>query len=466
MPSLGYLARRLVPLADTGAPLGPGLPAGSGPAAAVLGSVAVRTTAAIRCLAVGYVIVQIAIWHGYYAASPWRLVAPIAAVVWGVALIAQLAARPATAWLAVADCTIFIVLASSTGWAVPAAMRGDSANWLYVQLAALLVIPLWFTRLAASVPLLLAAGAAYWLGAAMSPAAPGVPNSPGASTILLLPVGIVAWLGYRMLRQRAALADAALAEADADEHAVYVALSRTAERREHERLLHDTVLNTLTALARRAAGETDAREVIGRCQHDVALMEYVLGGSDVDPPAGGAVGGLLVALEATVAEARARGLEVHVNVTAPAGVALAIPVPAVVALARAARESLDNVVRHARTHEAWLTVHLRQPDPGPEGADAPAGAAGAAGAEGAAGPAGVEAPEGREGPEGPEGRTAILVTIRDCGVGFEPGRTGTDRLGVRRSIIERIADSGGYASVQSAPGAGTTVTMCWPGRPP
>src|SRR6266498_1709302 len=123
---------------------------------------------------------------GYLA----RRLVPLAAVVWGVALIAQLAARPATAWLAVADCTIFIVLASSTGWAVPAAMRGDSANWLYVQLAALLVIPLWFTRLAASVPLLLAAGAAYWLGAAMSPAAPGAPNSPGASTILLLPVGI------------------------------------------------------------------------------------------------------------------------------------------------------------------------------------------------------------------------------------------------------------------------------------
>ena len=41
-------------------------------------------------------------------------------------------------------------------------------------------------------------------------------------------------------------------------------LSKNIERREHERLLHDTVLNTLTALARAAAAT--AAEVVGRCQ--------------------------------------------------------------------------------------------------------------------------------------------------------------------------------------------------------
>jgi chemotaxis protein histidine kinase CheA len=37
-----------------------------------------------------------------------------------------------------------------------------------------------------------------------------------------------------------------------------------------------------------------------------------------------------------------------------------------------------------------------------------------------------------------------------------------ERLGVRRSITERVEDWGGSASVQSAPGEGTTVCLSWP----
>ena len=68
--------------------------------------------------------------------------------------------------------------------------------------------------------------------------------------MVLIVVGLVHNFGRRELYGRAEAADATL---DAAAHAAgeqYAVLARNIERREHERLLHDTVLNTLTALAR------------------------------------------------------------------------------------------------------------------------------------------------------------------------------------------------------------------------
>jgi signal transduction histidine kinase len=54
------------------------------------------------------------------------------------------------------------------------------------------------------------------------------------------------------------------------------------------------------------------------------------------------------------------------------------------------------------------------------------------------------------------------VTVRDRGSGFDLARVDRARLGLERSIIERTADCGGQASIWSAPGQGTTVSICWP----
>ncbi len=56
----------------------------------------------------------------------------------------------------------------------------------------------------------------------------------------------------------------------------------------------------------------------------------------------------------------------------------------------------------------------------------------------------------------------LTVTVRDSGIGFDPGRVGPDRLGISRSIVERMEDCGGTASVRSVPGRGTTVTLHLP----
>ena len=52
-----------------------------------------------------------------------------------------------------------------------------------------------------------------------------------------------------------------------------------------------------------------------------------------------------------------------------------------------------------------------------------------------------------------------LVTVRDDGVGMEPLRIRSGGLGVRHSIIRRLADRSGSASFESSPGSGTLVTL-------
>ena len=56
----------------------------------------------------------------------------------------------------------------------------------------------------------------------------------------------------------------------------------------------------------------------------------------------------------------------------------------------------------------------------------------------------------------------VQITVADDGRGFDPALVPSERLGVRVSIIELIANLGGEAQVESAPGAGTTVVIRWP----
>jgi signal transduction histidine kinase len=421
----------------------------AGPAMTTLGTVTARTAYLIRCIALAYIAVQVLIWHSFYAAAPWRLAGPLAAVAWGAAIVAYLLRRRPRWPLVCADSGVQVALALSAALWVPAAMRGDSANWVFILMAGQLVIPAWFTPLAVLAPLALASAAAYWAGAVLIAAAGQGNSSPVAAAAMLLAVAAAAWFGRWTLCRWATSADAALAQADSESREQYVVLSRNIERREHERLLHDTVLNTLTALAR-APGRTAG--VVGRCRHDVTLMEYLLSAPGAAPAAAGRpYGGLLAAIEGVASEMRARGLDVHVRVTgggpagdgvrrqasAPPPAGAPVPVPVAVAMAHAVREALANVASHAGTGEAWVEIAL--PESG-----------------------GEDGPGGQAGPGGPGGQGGLLVTVWDNGRGFDPAGIDPARLGLRRSIAERIADWGGQASVQSEPGQGTVVSLCWP----
>ena len=314
-----------------------------------------------------------------------------------------------------------MTLALSAAAFVPPLMLGDTASWLYIALLDSLVLPALFTSARLAISLAAVSAAAFWGGVVLGGHVHG--NSPLAAGVFLLALAAALCWGRRALQRRAALADAALARADRETREQYVVRSRRAERREHERLLHDTVLNTLTALAR--DGTTSAAEVVGHCRHDVTLMEQVLSEA-ADRPADG----LLARIEQVAAEMRGRGLDVRVTAgpaggePAPGGApGPAVPAAAVAAVAHAVREALVNVLLHAGTSLAWVEVRLAGD---------------------------------------------VLVQVRDAGPGFDAGRLDPSRLGVRRSIIERLADAGGEASVRSVPGSGTVVSLRWPrrGAPP
>ena len=408
-------------------------PAYAGPAVTALRAVASSTACIIRCLAIAYIALQVLIWHSFYAADPWRLAGPLAAMAWAAIVVAYLRGRWRQAWWRDGlDSAASVLLALGAGWCVPPAVRGDTTNWLYIALVGQLFVPAWLAPAASAAPLALISAAAYLAGAAVTPAVRPGGSSVAVSAAVLVAIAAAAWFARLMLERSAMTADATLAAADREAREQCVALSRTTERREHERLLHDTVLNTLTAIGRAGradrAGLAEAGLLEGRCRRDVALLQYAL--SDAGDPAKVAdrpFGGLLIGIEAAAIEMRARGLEVHVAVAGqaqeravPAG---PVPGQVAVAMAYAVREALVNAATHAGTGQAWVDVSL-------------AGPAAAGG--------------------------GVRVTIRDAGVGFDPAAVDPARLGLRRSITERVADLGGRASVRSRPGEGTVVNLYWP----
>ena len=60
------------------------------------------------------------------------------------------------------------------------------------------------------------------------------------------------------------------------------------------------------------------------------------------------------------------------------------------------------------------------------------------------------------------GRDGLEVTVTDHGAGFDPSAVPPTRLGIRASIMGRMATvAGGSGTVASAPGRGTVVTVSW-----
>ena len=327
---------------------------------AVLQSVVGRIAAVVRGAAAVYVVVQVAIWHDYYAAHPWYLAGPLAAVAWGGAAAAYLRRRRPAWPLIVADSSFYAALAISSGMCVPPDMRGVAGNWLYIVLASQVVVTVWFAPRLLAVLLGLVPEAAYWASAAVTPPGRAQGNAPVVSGALLLFVLLIHWTGRGVLYRRAAQADRGFAAADQEAREQYVVLSRNIERREHER-----------PAARHRAEHADRHQPRERrgdgggpvpARHRVAGARARGPGEAAEPPAPeGAT--LVAAVEAVAGEMRARGLRVTLEVAGRGGPD--IPAPVAGAIVHATREALANVAAHAGTGEAWVTITLDRAPPGP-----------------------------------------------------------------------------------------------------
>ncbi|MBX3090991.1 MAG: hypothetical protein KF801_00600 [Cryobacterium sp.] len=60
------------------------------------------------------------------------------------------------------------------------------------------------------------------------------------------------------------------------------------------------------------------------------------------------------------------------------------------------------------------------------------------------------------------GADGLDIEIGDTGAGFDPDDVPVGRLGLRVSIVERVASAGGRADIASGPGEGTVVSIRWP----
>jgi signal transduction histidine kinase len=183
---------------------------------------------------------------------------------------------------------------------------------------------------------------------------------------------------------------------------------RAAERADVAAHLHDSVLQTLALVQRKADDPREVRRLARRQERE--LRGWLLHG-DAIVPEDATLGGVLDAVAADVEDTYGVAIDVVRVRDCPTNAALD-------PLVRAAREALVNAARHSGAPD--VSVYLE-----------------------------VETDR-------------ATVFVRDRGRGFDPAAVPGDRRGVSESIIGRLARHGGKARVHSAPGEGTEVELVMP----
>jgi signal transduction histidine kinase/phage shock protein PspC (stress-responsive transcriptional regulator) len=183
---------------------------------------------------------------------------------------------------------------------------------------------------------------------------------------------------------------------------------RSDERAEVAAHLHDSVLQTLALVQRRA---DDPREVVRLARmQERELRTWLLGGEHGDAAVDGSLGTALDALAAEVETEHGVPVEVVRVRDCPAA--------GMQPLLLAAREAIVNAVRHSGA--AIVSVYLE-----------------------------VEPQR-------------VSIFVRDRGQGFDPAAVAEDRRGISGSIVDRLARAGGSGEVRTTCGEGTEVEMTLP----
>ncbi len=187
---------------------------------------------------------------------------------------------------------------------------------------------------------------------------------------------------------------------------------RSEERSDMAAHLHDSVLQTLTLIQRHADDSPGRARMLARRQ-ERELRAWLF---DERAPVDGRPEHLLAALEAVVTEVEDTH-EVEVDLVVVGDTVLDRRLEGLVA---ALREAAHNAARHAGVAEVDVYVEV-EPD-------------------------------------------RVSAFVRDRGRGFDLAAVEPGRLGVRESIIARMARVGGRADVHSTPGEGTEIALDLPNR--
>lgn len=190
-----------------------------------------------------------------------------------------------------------------------------------------------------------------------------------------------------------------------------------AQRRQSARLLHDTVLATLTLLAHSGFGVT-ANALRQQAGDDARLLRQLRLGSTPTPQASGgytlepvAQTELGTTLESVKARFGRMGLEVNWHGTGQ----VLLPSTVLDAFLLALAECLENVRRHSGVTQAHVTIT--------------------------------------------DDAEKVRAVVTDQGIGFDINDIDEANLGFTESVVARVRDVGGNARLFSSPGAGTTVIL-------
>ncbi|WP_143175251.1 sensor histidine kinase [Cryptosporangium aurantiacum] len=335
----------------------------------------------------------------------WQHAAVASTVVWGASYAWFLRHGRLVPWVAVADSLLFCAYLALAPWILPAAAVGDPTTWVVGGASVAIFVASWSLAPVWTILLAVAESAAFLVGV-VAAGKPLIGSHDNQAAIFVLQ-GFLAVAVMRLIRGGARRADATLDHVARARAELTVERSRLHSRRQFERNLHDTVLSTLTVVARGTLADRPDL-VRARCGRDLALLDRLdLDRLDAAPETSG--------LFASIGwEAGCRAMSVRLSLP---GEEPRLPPDVVEAIAGAVRESLSNVERHAGVNDAELT--------------------------------------------GTAVDGGVRIVISDHGKGFDPTATTADQTGVRRSIVERMAAVGGRARIDSAVGRGTEVTLSW-----
>jgi len=207
-----------------------------------------------------------------------------------------------------------------------------------------------------------------------------------------------------------------IAEVGRAHEAERLASELEAQQRQDARVLHDTVLATLSLLAHSGVGVGPGalRQQAG---DDARLLRLLRLGAPLDSGASSMFSPERDddTLGTTFESVRQRFARMGLDVSWHGAGQLVLPRDTLDALLGALGECLENVRRHSGVTEADVTVT--------------------------------------------DDEQTVRAMVSDAGTGFEPAHVDGARLGFAESVVGRLTSVGGRARVFSSPGAGTTVML-------
>ncbi|WP_053719007.1 sensor histidine kinase [Saccharothrix sp. NRRL B-16348] len=329
------------------------------------------------------------------APVPGALLAGVAGI---VLLNAILLRWPRARWPSAVEVLVAALACLTQQWTVPVEALTNGHSWALVFASFVAVAFQWTSRPVAGMAVAVVLSAAHVIGAAVL--GPAAVTSALPLAVWICVEAALSRLLWSLVNRSAAQADHAAARAEQERTESVVAQAVRADERQEAALLHDTAATTLLMVALNQVGRDD-EWLRPQLRADLDAI------GEQPPDADG-----VVELGDVLCQAGSAS-RLHVEFHVDPG--LAVSAALGVTFAHCVREALTNVSRHSGAPSATVLAHRRG--------------------------------------------TAVTVEVIDHGRGFDPAAVPASRRGITSSIIGRMRDADGQASVTSHPGHGSVVRL-------